>query len=131
MEKSIENMCVRNKVKKNKVISISGPTVCACCGDAGILEYNYDDEDPYANTGDVYCEECKGENICSNCGQFVSPAQRLVAKYVNNNAQEKEYCVKFCIKYRPVWLLEWILARGWWNDKWIRTEDWIFNDWKI
>lgn len=96
MEKSIENMCVRNKVKKNKVISISGPTVCACCGDASILEYNYnyDDEEPYGNTGDVYCEECKGENTCSNCEQFASPAQRLVAKYINNNAQEKEYCVK-------------------------------------
>lgn len=45
--------------------------------------------------------------------------------------KKKEVCVKFCVRYRPVWLLEWILARGWWNDKWVWTEDWIFNDWKI
>lgn len=44
---------------------------------------------------------------------------------------KKEYWVKFCVRYRPVGMLEWILARGWWNDKWIWTEDWIFNDWKI
>ena len=44
---------------------------------------------------------------------------------------KKSICVKFCVKYRPVSTLEWILARGWWNDKWFRTEDWIFNDWKI
>lgn len=44
---------------------------------------------------------------------------------------KKEICVKFCIKYRPVSTYEWILARGWWNDKWYWTENWIFNDWKI
>ena len=44
---------------------------------------------------------------------------------------KKDYWVKFCIRYRPVNTLEWILARGWWNDKWFRTEDWIFNDWKV
>lgn len=43
--------------------------------------------------------------------------------------KKKDYNVKFCIRYRPVWKLEWILERGWWNDKGIWTENWIFNDW--
>lgn len=42
---------------------------------------------------------------------------------------QKKYGVCYCVKYRPIWLAEWILARWWWNDKGIWTEDWIFNDW--
>lgn len=44
---------------------------------------------------------------------------------------EHQYRVKYCIRYRPVDEPEWILARGWWNDEWIWTPDWIFNDWII
>lgn len=55
----------------------------------------------------------------------------LIDKEKNCKMKKKEYWVKFCVKYRPVGMLEWILARGWWNDKWIRTPDWIFNDWKL
>ena len=43
----------------------------------------------------------------------------------------KYYWVAYCIKYRPLWMSERILQRWWWNDKWIWTADWIFNDWKI
>lgn len=42
---------------------------------------------------------------------------------------DKTYWVSYCIKYRPLWLSERILERWWWNDKWIWTADWIFNDW--
>lgn len=55
----------------------------------------------------------------------------LIDREKNYKMRKKEYWVKFCVKYRPVGMLEWILARGWWNDKWIRTPDWIFNDWKL
>ena len=44
---------------------------------------------------------------------------------------QKQYGVCYCVRYRPIWMLERILARGWWNDKWIWTADWIFNDWII
>lgn len=40
---------------------------------------------------------------------------------------EFELC--YCVRYRPLELSEWILDRGWWNDKWEWSEDWIFNDW--
>ena len=41
------------------------------------------------------------------------------------------YWVSYCVKYRPAWMDEWILARWWWNDAGIWTPDWIFNDWII
>lgn len=50
------------------------------------------------------------------------------SKYIIEWNQNK-YGVCYCVRYRPIGVLEWILARGWWNDKWIWTEDWIFNDW--
>ena len=42
-----------------------------------------------------------------------------------------KYGVEYCIKYRPLWLSERILQRGWWNDEWIWKDDWVFNDWNI
>lgn len=42
-----------------------------------------------------------------------------------------KYWISYCIRYRPLWLSEWILQRGWRNDRWEWTEDWIFNDWHI
>ena len=47
-----------------------------------------------------------------------------------NNAKyiKRKYGVSYCVRYRPVWLLEWILARGWWNDTGIRTPDGKFKD---
>lgn len=40
----------------------------------------------------------------------------------------KRYGVAYCIRYRPLGLLEWILARGWWNDRGIRTPYGKFKD---
>ena len=65
---------------------------------------------------------------------------KLIHKLFDVEEQPKKYEAKeiihkygvcYCIRYRPVGILEWILARGWWNDKGIWTEDWIFNDWEI
>lgn len=39
--------------------------------------------------------------------------------------------IEYCVRYRPVWMPEWILARWRWNDKWEWTPDGIFNDWII
>lgn len=43
----------------------------------------------------------------------------------------QKFGVCYCVSYRPVGTLEWILARWWWNDKGVWTPDWIFNDWII
>lgn len=47
------------------------------------------------------------------------------------NYSQDSYWVAYCVRYRPIWFTEWILARGWWNDRGIWTEDWIFNDWIV
>lgn len=44
---------------------------------------------------------------------------------------QNKYGVAYCVRYRPIWFVEWILARWWWNDNGIWTEDWIFNDWIV
>ena len=56
--------------------------------------------------------------------------KELVKKYWIKTSTNK-YNVSYCVSYKPVWTLERILLRGWWNDKGIWTEDWIFNDWII
>lgn len=50
--------------------------------------------------------------------------------YKENKAEyiKRKYGVYYCVRYRPVGLLEWILARGWWNDAGIRTPDGKFKD---
>ena len=47
------------------------------------------------------------------------------------DVSQSEYEVCYCVKYKPVWSSERILARWWRNDRGERTEHWTFNDWKI
>lgn len=42
--------------------------------------------------------------------------------------QPKEYEFNICVAYRDPYLPEWILARWYWNDKWIWTPDWVFPE---
>ena len=64
--------CYRNKVKQNKVISVSGKAPCLCCG-GPILElgydYDYDYNERYSNYGEVICNECKEEFFCERCNE--------------------------------------------------------------
>lgn len=65
---------------------------------------------------------------CLLVGKFYNCIE-LKSKYHNVELKPwKTYWVKYCIRYRPLWMLEWILERGWWNDKWIWTDDWVFKD---
>ena len=56
-------ICVRNKVKRNKIISISGKATCVCCG-----EYILDDDEGYGRTGD-YNDRYTNTNevVCWSC----------------------------------------------------------------
>lgn len=51
--------------------------------------------------------------------------------YEVSECDTKEYSVSYCIRYRPVWAIEWILLRWRWNDKGVWTDNGIFNDWNI
>ena len=74
-DSSFHYWCVRNKVKKNKVISYSGKSVCACCGDRDILLENdeyYDDNeaDRWKGAGELMCYDCKEDRTCGYCEGF-------------------------------------------------------------
>ena len=57
--------CVRNKVKKNTIISYSGKAPCLCCMKSLLIEnkdfYEYDEDaynDRYENLKSLICEDC-------------------------------------------------------------------------
>ena len=69
--------CVRNKVKKNTIISYSGKAPCLCCMETVTTgNHNYDDfdEDAYNNRYDnadsLVCNDCMRGHLCDNCGRF-------------------------------------------------------------
>ena len=71
--------CVRNKVKKNKIISYSGKAPCICCGDSMVMQ---NDEDFYEHdygsynhrfeiTGGTLCNYCKNDRRCNSCDETI------------------------------------------------------------
>lgn len=68
--------CVRNKVKKNTIISLSGKSKCLCCGKpsleiSGDWEAGWTNEvsQKYMNTDDLVCPECMDYFRCDKCGE--------------------------------------------------------------
>ena len=68
--------CVRNKVKKNTIISCSGKLPCLCCGDifntnddmdqpSGFYDGAYNDR--FRNCGSVICPSCEHKYTCDDC----------------------------------------------------------------
>lgn len=49
-------------------------------------------------------------------------------EYEIEEISDKSYEFEYCISYRDPLLPEWILARWYWNDKWIWTPDWVFPE---
>jgi hypothetical protein len=90
--------CYRNKVKKNKIISVSGKAPCLCCGDQVPVEddyYDNDYNDRYLDCGNLYCEKCFNTKIpkCHDCGNIVK--EKIV---VNKNGEDIIYC-KSCFNF--------------------------------
>ena len=71
-DKNFEYYCYRNKVKKNKLISVSGKHTCLCCGANDISgscdEFASDYNDRYYNTENLICEDCIDDFHCYKCG---------------------------------------------------------------
>jgi hypothetical protein len=87
--------CVRNKIKKNKIINISGKNPCLCCN-GDVIENLYEDEynDRYENTGSLVCQSCIEDNFnCDECGR-VSPFKKIY------NVGEKRLCVNCATKFK-------------------------------
>lgn len=64
-----EYWCYRNKVKRNKVISISGKANCLCCNNTVWYDSEevYDYNDRYREVGQVVCNPCRQKKVCSHC----------------------------------------------------------------
>ncbi len=74
--------CIRNKVKKNTIITYSGKCNCIGCN-KDVLQRSYDIEDDsiygsgeslynerYGNVGHVMCEECLEDFYCDSCKDY-------------------------------------------------------------
>lgn len=111
--------CVRNKVKKNKIISYSGKTSCLCCGEPVVWEnedlcstwgdpegYN----DKYNNCDELICPDCWSDRnhcYCDICGD-----DSWKTKYfhlIDENGKELKICsdcykrhVHTCPEYKGV-----------------------------
>lgn len=66
-----EYWCIRNKVKKTTMVSISGKIGCACCGNQFSLEedseWDSDYNDRYENTSKPLCPSCYDKRDCYFC----------------------------------------------------------------
>lgn len=92
--------CVRNKVKKEKIISYSGPAKCICCNDDLLYEGpGYDYNDRYERTNKVICKDCLREGFCYRCESFVGK-DNLVT--VSDNGVKVSMCKECCNKYYKV-----------------------------
>lgn len=93
----IEYWCYRNKVKRNKIISVSGKAPCLCCGKT-VLEENYDYEDDYneryRNTGKLICDECSKNFFCDFCNEVNTKRKYYNLKVSNQNYRLCECCFK-------------------------------------
>jgi hypothetical protein len=90
--------CVRNKVKKTRVISYSGKAPCLCCGKPVIEKMfdSYNEEDVeynerYDNVGSVVCDSCKQDFRCDLCGDIHLYGSMLY-RIKKENGEELQIC---------------------------------------
>jgi hypothetical protein len=93
---SLSLNCVRNKVKRNKIINISGKCPCLHCGDQIIERAFYDDDynERYSYVENLACVNCM-ENFftCSECSSGFPNT-----KFYEVNG--KKYCDKCVTRFR-------------------------------
>ena len=97
-----KHICYRNKVKKTKVLQVSGKAQCLCCGDS--LVDRQDDPDGYNdrfhNTETVLCESCSEDFYCEYCQHynFTGKHYRLTRKSYNKE-HNYQMCAECATKY--------------------------------
>ena len=103
--------CVRNKVKRNKIINVSGKAPCLCCGKSIIKERDedkYNDycdsqeryNDKFTNVDAVICIKCSKQYTCTRC-LSINPLENHYKVTVNGREENLcEGCLPF-IKLCP------------------------------
>ena len=90
--------CYRNKVKHNKIISVSGKANCICCNKSALRDYSADTHDyneRYLSADRILCKDCWDKiPSCVNC--HVSDPTENYVKLANKNDDSIEYCCTDC-----------------------------------
>ena len=93
-------LCFRNKVKRNKIISVSGKGNCICCN-SSLTEnredsWNDDYNDRFSSTGEVLCDKCL-ENVATCCACSVCDPTKEYIKIKSETGNFKYVC-ESCFK---------------------------------
>ncbi len=76
-DNSYKYWCVRNRVERTKLISVSGKAPCVCCNNNEVLIESEDYYDCYNerfyNVNKVICETCYEKGECTWCCSYVGP----------------------------------------------------------
>jgi hypothetical protein len=93
--------CYRNKVKKTKIISVSGKAPCLCCGEqVPQLEDLWDEDynDRYIDVGQVVCNECLSDCECDFCYDR-SPLHTYYKVRLKDGGHTYKFCESCFEKY--------------------------------
>ena len=98
---SFNYVCFRNKVKSNKILSISGKANCICCNNTLLRKNTYEDNrdynERYMESSQVLCDDCLSEiPICDSC-QANTPTLDYI-KLVDKNTGAFTYYCKECFQ---------------------------------
>lgn len=87
--------CYRNKVKKNKIISVSGKSNCLCCNKS-VLKYTdeYCYNDRYDNTSNLICNKCLDDLFSCHCCYNSSPRESHIELSIRSRPFLKVYRTK-------------------------------------
>ena len=92
--------CIRNKVPKMKIISVSGKCNCLGCNRQVVVENDCCDDynDRFENTGKVVCNDCGNELPCDYCSSSSAliKVHRYGSKYICNECLKKFFKVCPC-----------------------------------
>lgn len=100
-DKNYNFWCYRNKVKKMKIISVSGKAPCLNCGVCNFLELDMesiewdggDYNDRFEDTSKLICPDCYAKGTCYKCAKFIG-SNDLV--YFNG----EHYCKECMLSFR-------------------------------
>ena len=83
-------ICVRNKVKKMLILSLSGKAPCLCCGENKVREENYCNEDydynaVWSHANRLVCESCTEEYFRCDVCDCASPRYPVISEVKTSN----------------------------------------------
>jgi hypothetical protein len=96
--------CIRNKVPKMRIISVSGKAPCACCGSPALTESDCPDgyNDRWEDPEKIVCWECFDEGLCDVCGHFHGKNSLIRIKSHNNEVEALcSHCASTLLKICP------------------------------